>query len=303
MIQPIKTSLFFIIFFSFLMAFPYLAFAQVVKQVKGNQALVEFPSDVTEGEEYFALNPQGKRVGLLVLKKVKGTKAIANIAKGKAQAGYSLVSRASLTSASPSTQSASEDSDETASETSDFSMKKNAWGGLLALWQNSMSAVEKDSLNVQETANMTGTSFGVGGFYDYSFTPNLQIRGIGSYDMYNVASTIAINGCDSKTSKDCNVKIGYLSFFGNLKYNFTLSKTRFFVIAGTGFLYAVSKSSTALKASDISLTQVFTGGLGLDYKLNNKSFIPISIEYGLFPPSEDVKASSIILRVGFGLEL
>lgn len=303
--QKIKLSFHLLVFFSILLGFPYLAFAQVVKQIKGTQALVEFPNDVMEGEQYFALNPEGKRVGLLVLKKVKGNKAIAQIAKGKAQVGYALISRsaaAGSTSSSPVTTPATSDSPTTSGAT-DFKTQKHAWGGLLTLWQNSMSANEKDSLNVEATANMTGTSFGLGGFYDYSFSPNLQVRGIASYDMYEASSTIPINGCNSKTSRNCDVKISYLSVYGSLKYNFTLSNMRFFVMAGTGLLYAISKQSTALKASDISLTQVFTAGGGLDYKLNAKSFIPISLEYGLFPPSEDVKANSIILRVGYGLEL
>lgn len=279
------------------------AYSQVIKQVKGTQALVEFPNDVTEGEEYFALNPEGKKVAILVLKKVKGKKAIADITKGRAQNGYSLVSRSTInSSASMTTDSSSSDSASN-SANSDFKLKKNAFGGLLTLWQNTMSAVEKDATNREETANMSGTSFGLAGFYDYSFSPNLQVRGIAGYDMYNVASTITINGCDSRSSKNCNVKINYLSFYGNLKYNFTLSNLRFFVMAGTGFMYAISKSSTALKASDITLTQLFTVGGGMDYKLNSKSFIPVSIEYGLFPPSEDVKASSIILRLGYGMDL
>lgn len=298
--QTTKTFSLFVM--SFLLFVPQV-YSQVIKQVKGTQALVEFPNDVTEGEEYFALNPEGKKVAILVLKKVKGKKAIADVTKGRAQNGYSLVSRSTTNSSSSAPVDANTSDSSSTSGQDDFKIKKNALGGLLTLWQNTMSAVEKDATNREETANMSGTSFGLAGFYDYSFSPNLQVRGIAGYDMYDVSSTIAINGCDSRTSTKCNVKISYLSFYGNLKYNFTLSNLRLFVMAGTGFMYALSKSSTALKASDITLTQLFTVGGGMDYKLNSKSFIPISIEYGLFPPSEDVKASSIILRLGYGLEL
>jgi hypothetical protein len=39
---------------------------------------------------------------------------------------------------------------------------------------------------------------------------------------------------------------------------------------------------------------------GVDIGLNKGAFIPLVLEYGMFPGSTDVKASSIFARAGYG---
>jgi hypothetical protein len=42
---------------------------------------------------------------------------------------------------------------------------------------------------------------------------------------------------------------------------------------------------------------------GMDISLNNKTYIPVSFEYGLFPSSATVKANIIFLRAGYAWNL
>lgn len=268
-----------------------VAFSNTVKTVKGKKALLDLSdSSLSIGDTVNIYNSDQKKIGSGKVSQVKGKKAIIEITSGRANAGDSVVNEDSDFGDSGSSSSPS---------VRNFNAKKNDWGVQFSFLMNAMNAEETNG-TTKEVAAMKGTSFGLFGFYDYAFSPRLMIRGGAGYDQFKASSTININGCDGRTSKNCTVNINYLSGYGYLKYNITTGKARFFALGGMAMMMAMSKSTTALKESDISTTTLFLIGGGVDIKMSNKNFIPISVEYGLFPPSESVSANTLIFRGGYG---
>lgn len=78
------------------------------------------------------------------------------------------------------------------------------------------------------------------------------------------------------------------------------SRALVWAAAGMAIKYPIGKSTTALRADDIKMTYTIAASLGLDYFINNKNFIPASLEYQLFPSSDTVSANSIMVRAGYG---
>ena len=60
----------------------------------------------------------------------------------------------------------------------------------------------------------------------------------------------------------------------------------------------MSKEASALDPASISTTNVILVSGGLDWFISKTTYIPISIEYGLLPKSNEVEANWIALRFG-----
>ena len=69
---------------------------------------------------------------------------------------------------------------------------------------------------------------------------------------------------------------------------------------GYAFLVAMQNTKNIANLETASTNQMIYFSTGLDLGLSGGSFIPIAIDYGLFPGSSDVKASSIYARIGYG---
>lgn len=281
------------------------AWSATISQVKGTRALIDLEgAETAAGDEFFALNNGKKKVAILRIRQVKDNKAVADILQGKVDIGFSLQAKAtSKTESKTSSTPRSEDDSSSVASTRDTSFSrtlKPSYGILGEYMMNSMQVAVKDALNQKDTVSMSGSSFGVGGFYEYILTRDISLRLLGAIEQFNVAGTSTIPGCDSKTSQNCDAKIMYASAYGLGKYYFWQSRYRFWAGAGGGFLMAVSKSSTALDAGAISTNQVLTLAVGADWQLSRKTYIPVSLEYNYFPPSETVKATGISIKAGYG---
>ena len=276
-----------------------------ISQIKGTRTLIDLEgAEASPGDEFFALNTSHKKTAVLRIRQVKNNKAVADIVQGKVDVGYSLQAKASAKSENKETTAArgEEDSASPSSsrDTSYSRTLKPSYGVLGEYIMNSMQVAVKDALSQKDTVSMSGSSFGVGGFYEYILTRDISLRLLGAIEQFNVAGTSTITGCDSKTSKNCDAKIMYASAYGLGKYYFWQSRSRFWAGAGGGFLMAVSKSSTALDSGAISTNQVLTLAVGGDWQLSRKTNIPISLEYNYFPPSDTVKATNIAIKFGYG---
>ncbi len=62
----------------------------------------------------------------------------------------------------------------------------------------------------------------------------------------------------------------------------------------------LSNTTTALDATSIGMTSAILLGGGADINMGSSSYIPIQVEYGMLPSSEDVKTSIIRVKAGFG---
>ncbi|MGE5086722.1 MAG: hypothetical protein ACM3MG_10510 [Bacillota bacterium] len=288
---------------SLLMTMP--SWAATISQVKGTRALIDLEgAETNPGDEFFALNANHKKAAILRIRQVKGNKAVAEILQGKADVGFSLQAKASSRSehqeAPSNLHEDRTDSSTSIRDTSYSRTLKPSYGILGEYLMNSMQVAVKDALSQKDTVSMSGSSFGVGGFYDYILTKDISLRLLGALEQFDATGNSSITGCDSKTSKNCDAKIMYVSAYGLGKYYLWQSKYRFWAGAGGGFLIAVSKSSTALDASAIATNQVLTLAIGGDWQISRKNYIPVSLEYTYFPPSDTVKATGIAVKAGYG---
>lgn len=270
---------------------PHILWAASIQTVKGTKVLIQLDGQsVSAGERYFTLDSAGKKKAIVTIRQVKGDKAVAEISKGKAEVGHSL-------SATPSQSAAAPTSSGRSSVERVGSYSGGSWGLLASVLQSTMTAEFYSGTTLRTTA-MKGTSFGALGFYDYPFSPDLQLRAAAGAEMFSVTGTVDGNYCTSSTT--CDVKITYLSMYGGGKYNvYRGNSVRIYGAASYGFLMALSKSSTVLKTAEISTNQlyVFTGGL--DYVLDRNSYLPLTLDYGMFPASSTVKSTVLFIRFGW----
>lgn len=289
-----------------LLSFSSTGFAATVSAVKGQKVLINLDGDTAEvGDEFYLINPETqKRTAVIRIKQVKPGKALGDILRGKAVSGSSLQAKA------PSSMSADATPSESGSTSNSNSagylrVLKDSWGitgGYLMstmdadiTYRNSFDVIQKTS------ASMSGSGFGVSGFYDYVLNSSLVGRGSAGIEQFNVAGSADSAGCQNSTN--CDAKINYLSLYGILKWYPLQDKYRVWVGGGMGYLLALSKSSTALNESQISTNQVFTVGGGVDVQMNRKNYVPVSIEYNMFPASDTVKASMISIKAGWAWNL
>ncbi|NUN05021.1 MAG: hypothetical protein HUU57_04585 [Bdellovibrio sp.] len=276
------------------------SWAASVSGVKGQKVLIKLDGDtVSEGEEFFLINPaNNKKTALVRIRQIKGDKALADLVKGKAAQGFSLQAKGmTAMSADPSY---------SGDAGGILRNLKNSYGITGGMLMNTMTAnvTAVDSgtgIKTTSEAKMAGSGFGVGGFYDMLLTSSIVGRGVVGIEQFNVSGDADSAVCSG--SKSCDAKINYLSLYGLAKWYLSESKYRFWLGGGGGYLIAVSKTSTALNASQISTNQIFTAAFGLDVQTTRKNYIPVSIEYNMFPSSDTVKASMISIKAGWAWNL
>lgn len=263
------------------------AFAADITKVKGNKVLINLDgTEATEGDVFFALDGSGKRKGLLKIDKIKGDKAIANITKGKAQVGWTITKRApkggdSITPSSHRSSGGGAHGDV-------------FFGGMLGMGMDS-AEVTLDTGNV---ATLSGMGISFKGFFDYRLFPSIWFRGFAGVENFNGEGK---NICGTGGTSKCDVKIMYLTmdFWG--RYVFSEKDFRPWLGGGFTLLFPMSKSSSAIIESSITTTSTYGVGGGVDWFISPTSFIPVQVEYQLFPSSNQAKASIIAGRIGYGM--
>jgi hypothetical protein len=179
---------------------------------------------------------------------------------------------------------------------------KDSYGAVGGYLMNSMTAsVSSNTYPTAVSTGMSGTGFSVGGFYDSLFSSDIVGRGSVGLEQFSASGTTTNPVCAN--SKNCTANINYLSFYGLLKWYTNQGSYRNWVGGGAGYLIAISKSSSALNESQISTNQVFTFAYGCDVQMSRQNYIPISLEYNLFPSSATVKANQIMLKAGWAWNL
>ncbi|MFN7903981.1 MAG: hypothetical protein ACK5P5_02255 [Pseudobdellovibrionaceae bacterium] len=278
--------------------------AQIIN-IKGTKTLIDLQStDAKPGDEFYGMNAENKRKVILKINQVKNGKAVAEIVKGTAEVGFTLQPRTGGPAPSSSTAAPKKRSVKKESEDSSYtSLKSNrgAWGVVANVLMNSMSASFTGTNASKVTADLKGNSFGVNALYDYPLSKKFHIRGLGGYDQYSLTGTTANNDCDSSTT--CTVNVNYLSGYGIAKYHLMTNDTRLWLGGGLGYLFAISKSSSILRTSEITSNLLYVVSLGADIQMGRKNFLPVQFDYGIFPSSDTVKATSMFIRFGWAWDL
>lgn len=285
------------------------AWSASVSAVKGQKVLINLDGDsANEGEEFFLINPgSNKKTALIRIRQIKGNKALGEIIKGRAAAGYSLQAKGTGPVSTDAGANYNEGASYSRSQDSGILRSlKNSYGITGGYLMNTMSAnvTALDSgtgIRTTSAANMSGGGLAVGGFYDYLLSSSFVARGAVGIEQFNVTGDAAAAVCSG--SKSCDAKINYLAMYGLVKWYLTQENYRVWLGGGVGYLMALSKSSSALNASQISTNQVFNAAIGMDMQMSRKNYVPISLEYNMFPSSETVKASNIMIKAGWAWNL
>jgi hypothetical protein len=144
------------------------------------------------------------------------------------------------------------------------------------------------------TVELSGSGFSAKGMYDYPLLPFLTFRAIGGIEQFVVGGAN-----NTECGGECNAEITYLTldFWG--RFPVTSGATKVWLGAGFDLLFPMSKSATALDEASITNTSILGVGGGIDWPLSPTSYVPVQIEYGLYPSSDQVKASAIMIRAGY----
>ena len=252
--------------------------AAIVKAVKDNKILIDLQGDAFQvGDVLRIKDTSGKAVGLVKIEAVKGQMA-KGVFKGQAEKGFAL----SLKSSGSKTAKAKKDAEP-------FSNKKYGW---LAGYSNSSASAKVTNVSTTSTASLSGSNFSLKALVDMNFLSSVNLRAAGGLQQYSVTGSDPNGGCGGS----CDVKVIYLAGDLLARYMFT---ENFWAGAGAALMFPVTKSSSAITSSSISSTLIYELATGFDLPLGSGAYVPLQLEYDLFPTSNTVSASMLTLRAGY----
>lgn len=301
-VKYLVTFLFSILFSLFTFS---VAIAGTVNQIKGNKARLQLEGENAQaGQEYYVLDGNGKKIALLKITQIRGTQAVAEITKGKAFVGGSIKLKTENAEQKTSQKVKNESSESEQPTASPTKRKKISGGVLVGYAMNSLKLTVQNASAplIKEDVTLTDASFSGKVFADYDLAPSVTIRIATGYESFAVKGSTAANICSNSTSKDCKVAFDYLTFEGSAHYNFLTGNTRAWAGLGYAFLLQMAKSVDVPNLStDSGQNQMILISAGADFGLSGGKFIPVVLEYGVFPGSSNVVASAIYARAGYGM--
>ena len=265
--------------------------------VKGKKVIVK-GSDVEKGLYYVV--SKGKKKGIIRVLKTKGSKGLAKLLKGKAAKGYRLViKRKKKRTAKKSRRTRVGKSRKSFKKRKKKSSRldKNLKMGIMLSYGTNSSTVKYNDVR---TEDLSGTGIGFKLFADYPILNSLHVRmKLGTHPF--IAKSEAKEG-----EELLEIAVSYLSAGAAGKYIFNPgSKTQIWLGGGMSMVLPLDKGegvTTAINIDQIASTTTFSVLGGLDFQINEQFFAPISVEYSMFPPSEDVSANSILFNFGLGMK-
>jgi len=276
----------------FLTTFVSFAHGAYVEKVKGKKALIFLDNMAVEkGDLVYTTDAStGKKTSILRISTVKDQKAIGELVKGKVSPNQEVTPRTTKTdNQKKSTMAQSQQGRRRSAKNSQFAI-----GGVAAINFDSMELVINN--RVYKTS---GTGFGVGGVLDYNINSWFSIRGILSYDQFKAEGDASATDC---SGGKCTTTINYLQGMAWGKINLLQKETKAWVGLGGGIWYPISKSSNAITLDSISTTAAYAVGGGVDMGFSDTLYIPVQLEYGFLPKSDQVKTSYYGVRAGVMLK-
>jgi hypothetical protein len=243
--------------------------ASQIDKVNGKKVFIMMSEETFKvGDKVYALGEDGKRKALLTITKVRGEKAQADVIKGKVKPGMSVTSGGG-----------GGDKSSSKSKVSSERSSGRKMGVIGGISQNSMTISTGGS-----SANYNGSSFALSGMLDIPISQVFTIRGKAGLNQFSVAQG------------SIGASFSYIGFEGGINWNINKS---FWLGGGGAFLLTVSKSSNIPSlASSAATNSFFFLGAGSNISIGRNNYIPLSIDYALYPGG-GVTANSLILRAGY----
>lgn len=286
-----------ILFFIILLAFSSSAFAGNVVKSSGKKVYIVFDKSeggtFAQGDLFNITDANGKKIGVVELKKVKGLKAIGLLRKGKAVKGNgtlfrSVSKKTKLKKLDTGSKTAKLDTD----DEYDQPAGQTRWGV-----QFGYGSAKQDVLQDTTTSAQTGSSLSIKGILDYPIFSSLSLHGGFGAEMFSVAG-VGTNAQTAQTNVDISTKITFLSIDTLMKYTFVdTGSMKFYLLGGPGILHPLSKSSDSIDPDTISSLVVGEFGAGVAIQMGS-TWVPIDVTYYMFPAGETVETSIIAIKVG-----
>lgn len=282
-----KIHIFFITLF---LCFVYAnTFAGTVVKTSGKKVYILFTENeggtFQTNDLYTISNPDGKKVGIVVLKKVKGYKAVGLLKKGSAEKGHTATFRSvsKKSKLKPLDDAETKTADEESQD--DSSDERMRWG-----LQAGYGLAEQDVTLVGGTAATSGSSLAIKGIVDYPLFSSISVHGGLGTEMFSTTGT--------QGTTDLSTKITYISIDTLLKWSvYKTNSMKFYLLGGAGILSPLSKSSNAIDEGTITSLAVAEFGGGFEWKLGRFS-LPMDVTYYMFPEGETVSTSIISFKIG-----
>lgn len=289
-----------IVIFIFTLLSCNLTFAGNVLKTKGKKVYIVF--DKSEGgtfakDDLFNITDKnGKKIGVVELKKIKGLKAIGVLRKGKAAKGNSTLFR-SISKKSKKMKTLDDAADKTAKIDTDDEIDYKSPSTRFGL-QFGYGSAKQDVVQLTSTASQSGSSMSAKMLVDMPLFGNFNLYvGFGA-EMFSVSGT-GQNANSGERDSSISTKITYLSIDTLMKW--TLYKSggfRGYLLGGGGLLHPLSKTSDSIDPTTI--TSLFVGefGAGMEFKVAGYS-LPVDFIYYYFPSGDTVETSMMAFRIGF----
>lgn len=269
-------------------------FAGSVIKVSDKKVYIKFTEDdsFTEGDVFYLTNPEGKKIGLVQLQRVKGMKAIGILKKGKATTGNATLFKGVGKSVAKKgklndDESSSSDSDSDSSSSS----TKSRWGGLLGYGMATQEVKQPTG-----TSSQSGSSIAIKLLYEMPIYDSISLRALGGFEIFSVSGTGREPGQSVDSTVGTDVTYGTVDAL--FRWNLSNSpSSSFYLLGGMGLWYPISSSSTSIDPSTI--TSFAIGEVGVGYEMKMQKFsIPIDLTYYYFPAGEEVETSVISVKAG-----
>lgn len=278
------------------------ASAARVAQVKGKRAMIELEGlSVGIGTELWLMNGS-KRTGVLRISSIKGDRAIGQITRGGARPGSTLILKSGQSASAPSGGFSNADrSSERALMSKRYKQGFGILGGMAMSNATLTARTKVGTTIVEDSLALKGSSFNFKAIYDYHMSAGFTVRAAGGLETLNTTASVSNPSkapvCSNSTS--CQLALNYLSAEVAAQFNLTSGPTRIWAGAGYAFLMAMSKSNNISNLEATSTNQVIFLGGGADIAVGQKGYIPLVVEYGLFPFA-GINLNGIYLRAGYG---
>ncbi len=261
------------------LSFSISSFPAQVLKVKGSAVLIDTDDDNIQIGKLYYLMSNGKKKGIVRIVKLKKDQALARLLKGKALANWTLKKRNI--------------------PIKKIKDRKLAIGFALGFNNNSSDVLFKN--DSPRLDSYTGTSISSELLLDFKLHKKLYLRtSLGQQAFYSedTSNTQCIK--QNNTSKAvCKVDLTFTNLDIWPRYHFNKGKYNFWAGLGLGILFnPIPNSTTALNKEDLTTAIFMQAGAGIDILISNKIYVPLWLEYGLYPSSDTVKMNSISVYLG-----
>lgn len=268
-----------------------------VVKVKGKKVYIKLSSqeaeNVMKGDKLYVTTKSGKKKGLVIIRKMKGKKVIAQLKKGKARKGMKTKLRKTKKKKKMEEVGYEDASEVAQTETEPSSGRPDMQYGFMGGFGSATQEVEG-------IANMSGSTMSFKGIFDYSLFDDLGVRARAGMEMFSVTGT---NG-----ATEYKTDLNYLTIDLLVRY-YILNSSSFglFANAGMGIYTPLSSDlgpagAQAIKEDSISTTSLLIFGFGVSLPMGSWEIFA-GADYFYYPPSDNVTTSAFGGKLGLLFEL